>query len=376
MNENRREELECALYGAIGVSLSVWPYLGPRMNLFLSIVAGAYWVIARGQLGNPKRFVVSRRIANYVLFWAFASIGGGPMLLMLLNGRQVGVASLLLPFLIAGVSGMTAQTRDILQPWPEEVADIDIDVKTLENQLCLAYFQTSGGIVPTIFAGVLIFSIWMQWEWARRWDPQYVPVHETILALYGFAFYILGIVQPGLKRSRRIRREIMIYRSSLGRQLTPNTSAETISPSSPSAPLPSVFEHVAAAVMPAGPFSVAVTAPRHTAPKLGPPTNSSLDQLTQATTSEVPCSMPPRPSKTAETSALGLALDNQGSASEVRVENAIESAPELPPDEAERAGEDVNIRSKTQVVAEAREGTAKSPPPEAKVALPTGEENE
>jgi hypothetical protein len=214
MEKNRRKELEYALYASIGVWLSVYPYLGPAPNLCLSFVAGAYWILVRGQLGNLQRFVVIRRVLNYGLFWVLALIGGLPMVLRIVNGRQVGVASELLPLLMAGVSGMTAQLHDLLQPWPEELEGFDMNAKTIENQLCLAYFQTSGGMLSTVFAGVLLFSLWMQWEWARSWNPHYSPFYERFFTLYAVTIYVLGIVQPGLTRSRLIRREIMIHQAS------------------------------------------------------------------------------------------------------------------------------------------------------------------
>src|SRR4029077_2373773 len=112
----------------------VYPYVGTLPNLSLSFLAGTYWILVRGDFGNPQTLAVIRRVANYTLFWILAIIGGGPMLLSISNGRQVGVASELLPFLMAGVSGMTGQVRDLLQRWPEEVADFDKDAKTLEHQ--------------------------------------------------------------------------------------------------------------------------------------------------------------------------------------------------------------------------------------------------
>jgi hypothetical protein len=210
--DETRKELECALYASVGVSLSVYPYVGPVANLCLAVLAAAIWILVRIRFAKSSSLI--RRTANHNLFWILAIIGGGPMVLSRLNGRALGAASFILPFLMAGVSAMAAQIRDLLQPWPEELVNFHIEAKTFEHQLCLAYFQTSGGMIPTVFAGVLIFSLWMQWDWGRMWNPQYFPVLESVLSLYSVLIYVLCIVQPGLERSKDIRREIMTYQAS------------------------------------------------------------------------------------------------------------------------------------------------------------------
>ena len=311
---NRKKELEYALYASIGVWLSAYPYLGPVPNLCLFFVTGAYWIIVRGQFGNLQRLVGIRRVANYVLFWVLAVIGGGPMVLRILNGRRVGVASVLLPFLMAGVSGMTGQIQDLLEPWPEETTDFEMNAKTLEHQLCLAYFQTSGGMLSTVFAGVLLFSLWMQWEWARSWNPHYLPIYETILILYAVAIYVLGIVQPGLTRSKLIRREIMIYQASQKAKTTPGTlTAATITAPLVDA-LPKAMDNVTTAAIPAASSSNAdaATAP-FSAASPAPSTTNALDQLTEATTDDAKASMQPEQSNEVEAADLESTPDDKRS---------------------------------------------------------------
>jgi len=287
------------------------------------------------------------------------------MLLSIRSGRRVGVASVLLPFLVAGVSGMTGQIRDLLQPWPEEMAAFDMDAKVLEHQLCLAYFQTSGGMVPTVFAGVLIFSLWMQWEWARSWNPQYLPVHDTILALYGVLIYILGIVQPGLTRSKLIRREIMIYRASQTAQDTLDPLTATTIPTSPSTALPKVFDNAAAADIPVSPPSNAnAVPPPFASANSAPSINNALDQLTQATTNEVHGSAQPEPRSEVEADALESTPDGQ---------RPEENALEFPCNEvAEKAADKVYADVAKSAVAKPREGAPHSPRPEGGPGPPTG----
>jgi hypothetical protein len=245
MDEDKRKELECALWASIGVAVSVYPYLGWIPNFALSVLAGAHWVVVRYHFEEHYKNVGWRR-ANYLLFWVLAGIGGTPMILSIHHGRQVGVASLLLPFLMAGVSGMTGQIRDLLRPWPEEKANVDNETKALEHQLCLAYFQTSGGMIPTVFAGVLIFSLWRQVELTRISDPLYLPYHDALLTLYAVGIYVMYIVQPGLNRAKLIRREIVIHRvvpsdpNALG-----GPTATTI-PILPQAPFPVALDRVTA----------------------------------------------------------------------------------------------------------------------------------
>jgi len=260
---------------------------------------------------------------------------------------------------------MTGQIRDLLQPWPEEMAAFDMDAKVLEHQLCLAYFQTSGGMVPTVFAGVLIFSLWMQWEWARSWNPQYLPVHDTILALYGVLIYILGIVQPGLTRSKLIRREIMIYRASQTAQDTLDPLTATTIPTSPSTALPKVFDNAAAADIPVSPPSNAnAVPPPFASANSAPSINNALDQLTQATTNEVHGSAQPEPRSEVEADALESTPDGQ---------RPEENALEFPCNEvAEKAADKVYADVAKSAVAKPREGAPHSPRPEGGPGPPTG----